>query len=178
LKQAIVVNFDDLHKLEYGHHFEDVDVAFNTFGTTRSDAGGAEAFRRIDYGYAVKFGQVCADHGIKHMHLVTSQGADPSSFFLYMEVKGKIEEYYKNLKFDDLSIYRPGFLDREKKRFGEKLASIFVSGISVDTIGKAMVTRAIQLADRPVATKPDVQYFDNKRILGIDAAAGAPNSNL
>jgi uncharacterized protein YbjT (DUF2867 family) len=113
------------------------------------------------------------------MHLVTSTGADANSFFLYMEVKGKIEEYYKSLKFDDLSIYRPGFLDRENKRFGEKLAALFVKGIPVSDVAKSLQLRAEFLAENPVAAG-DVSVFDNKAMNKIihDAATAAPSANL
>lgn len=48
----VVANFDELEKPEYAQHFKGIDVAFNAFGTTRSDAGGADQFRKI--------GQRCA----------------------------------------------------------------------------------------------------------------------
>jgi hypothetical protein len=47
LEQVVVANFDELEKAEYAKHFQGMTHGFNAFGTTRSDAGGADAFRRI-----------------------------------------------------------------------------------------------------------------------------------
>jgi oxidoreductase len=66
------------------------------------------------------------------MSYVSSQGANPNSWFLYPKTKGEVEEALKNLKFQSTSIYRPGLLDRgSKARLVEKIAGTFVCLIIV-----------------------------------------------
>jgi len=53
--------------------------------------------------------------GCKDFHLVTAQGSNKNSWFLYPKTKGLVEEEVTNMAFNRLSIYRPGLLlcDRE-----------------------------------------------------------------
>eukprot|EP01122_Echinamoeba_exundans_P013125 TRINITY_DN5675_c0_g1_i1.p1 TRINITY_DN5675_c0_g1~~TRINITY_DN5675_c0_g1_i1.p1 ORF type:complete len:259 (-),score=70.55 TRINITY_DN5675_c0_g1_i1:158-823(-) len=164
LEQVIVANFDELEKPEYAKHFQGMTHAFNAFGTTRADAGGADAFRRIDYGYSSKFGQQCHDAGIKNVHLVTSTGSDKNSFFLYMQVKGQLEELYESFKFKTLSIWRPGLLGRENPRFGEKVALFFMKGMPVSRVAQAMRMRAEDLETNPPATDNLVERLGDSQI--------------
>ena len=56
------------------------------------------------------FSEISLD--IPNVHLLTSAGANAKSFFLYLKTKGEAEENYKNLNFQNLTIWRPGMLDR------------------------------------------------------------------
>jgi hypothetical protein len=47
-----------------------------------------------DYGYSAMFAKQCHDAKIPRAHLVTAMGSNKDSFFLYPEVKGKLEELY------------------------------------------------------------------------------------
>ena len=66
--------------------------------------GLQDAFRRIDGGYAQTIGKLSKEAGIGHMLYVSSQGANAKSWFLYMQVKGQIEQTLEGLKFDKLTI--------------------------------------------------------------------------
>ena len=73
----------DLSKLEaVKDKLQGGDVAFCTLGTTRRDAGSAEAFRKIDLDTAFDFARLCKEAQVSHFSLLTSQGADPNSFWL------------------------------------------------------------------------------------------------
>eukprot|EP01112_Ceratiomyxa_fruticulosa_P007065 TRINITY_DN1820_c0_g1_i1.p1 TRINITY_DN1820_c0_g1~~TRINITY_DN1820_c0_g1_i1.p1 ORF type:complete len:265 (+),score=49.33 TRINITY_DN1820_c0_g1_i1:192-986(+) len=163
--EKVVLNMDRMEdelKINKG----DYDVSFCCLGTTKKDAGSAEEFKKVDLGYVSRFGRISKDAEIPSFHLVSSQGANKDSWFLYMETKGKAEEEIKSLGFKHTSIYRPGLLDRgEKSRAVEKLAKIFVSGLHVNTVAKAMKKVAEDEFDGKL--NEGVRTFYNNDINGI-----------
>jgi len=86
------VNFDNLS--EYSSAFPRVDSAFICLGTTRAKAG-AEGFVKVDYDYVVEASKLLHNSGCPDLHLLTSQGSNPDSFFLYPSTKGRAEEAVK-----------------------------------------------------------------------------------
>jgi len=136
--QTVVIDMD---KMEEQFQPEDTsfDVSFCCLGTTRGDAGSAEAFRKVDLGYASAFGRISQRIHVPSMHLVSSQGANANSWFLYPKTKGEAEQAYKDMGFQNLSIFRPGLLDRgDKARTIEKIALAIIPSISVKTVATAM----------------------------------------
>ena len=111
-----IVNFDNLsaHK----EVFEGIDVAFCCLGTTRAIAG-AEGFVKVDHDYVLEAASLLKQSQCPEFHLLTSKGSNSNSMFLYPSTKGKVEEAVTNLRFDKLSIYRPGLLlcSRDNRRF-------------------------------------------------------------
>jgi oxidoreductase len=133
LKQEIV-DFD-LEKFTIENsksYFEEKDVFFCTIGTTRSAASQqpgstAENFRQIDLHLVTHCAQIAKSAGVRHVSLVTSQGANANSWFLYMRTKGEVENSVEKLDFDRLTVWRPGLLGRgSEARFVEKLASLLL----------------------------------------------------
>lgn len=61
------------------------DVVFIALGTTRKDAGSAEAFEKIDREYVVKAAEAARDQTNQHQQVVycSAQAANPNSWFLY-----------------------------------------------------------------------------------------------
>jgi len=110
--------FDNLS--EYSSAFPRVDSAFICLGTTRAKAG-ADGFVKVDYDYVVESSKLLHNSGCPDLHLVSSQGANASSPFLFPSTKGKAEEAIKALGFPRLTIYRPGLLicSRPEKRLVE-----------------------------------------------------------
>eukprot|EP00735_Rhodelphis_limneticus_P008047 TRINITY_DN2079_c0_g1::TRINITY_DN2079_c0_g1_i2::g.21830::m.21830 TRINITY_DN2079_c0_g1::TRINITY_DN2079_c0_g1_i2::g.21830 ORF type:complete len:221 (-),score=38.68,sp/A1YER2/HTAI2_GORGO/37.10/9e-38,NAD_binding_10/PF13460.1/2e-16,Semialdhyde_dh/PF01118.19/6.8e-08,NmrA/PF05368.8/2e-07,NAD_binding_4/PF07993.7/0.0065,NAD_binding_4/PF07993.7/0.73,adh_short/PF00106.20/0.0012,adh_short/PF00106.20/81,Epimerase/PF01370.16/0.00012,Saccharop_dh/PF03435.13/0.00058,KR/PF08659.5/0.0057,KR/PF08659.5/6.2e+02,3Bet len=144
----IVAPLDEMEK--HAEKLKDHDVAFCCLGTTRKDAGSPEAFRKVDLEYVERFAKLAKAGGTKTFSLVSSQGADANSWFLYPQTKGQAEEAIQNLGFTNVQILRPGLLDREDKaRWVEKVASCVVGSIPVQTVAKAMVYKALN----PVAEK-------------------------
>jgi len=86
----VVFPLDDLKKDENKHHFEGHDAAFCALGTTRGDAGSDQAFIKVDYDYVTQFAEQAKAAGARDFHLVTSVGANKSSWFLYMRTKGLV----------------------------------------------------------------------------------------
>ena len=75
------------------------DVIFSALGTSRKQAGSTAAQRHVDYDYQMMFARFAKKYGIAHMVLVSSVGADPSSRFFYMRLKGEVERDMEALIF-------------------------------------------------------------------------------
>jgi len=99
------------------------DHVFCLLGTTRAKSG-PEGFVKIDKDYVLNVAQAARDANVPHFHLMTSQGSNANSWFLYPKTKGQVEDACEEMKFDKLTIYQPGLLlcDRQEKRLGESVA--------------------------------------------------------
>ncbi|KAJ3090439.1 hypothetical protein HK102_003761 [Quaeritorhiza haematococci] len=151
----VQVNFDKLdeHKDAFGGH----DVGFACLGTTRADAGSAEAFYRIDHDYVLNScklyqqmsGASSSSPKSTHVLLVTATGSNSKSMLLYPRTKGEIEEHCADIGLTKLSIFRPGFLipdpneARPRRRLLEDIA-----GKALDLIGnpKSMAVKTSDVA--------------------------------
>lgn len=104
-----VVNFDDPSS------WKDLvkgDILFSALGTSLKQAGSKEAQYKIDHDLQLAFARTARENGVPHLVLVSSAGADPSSSFFYMKLKGLIERDVRALLFPGLSILRPPSLIR------------------------------------------------------------------
>lgn len=104
-----VVNFDDRYS------WKDLvkgDILFSALGTSLKQAGSKEAQYKIDHDLQLAFARAARENGVLHLVLVSSAGADPSSSFFYMKLKGLIERDVRALRFPGLSILRPPSLIR------------------------------------------------------------------
>ena len=79
---------------------------FCCLGTTRRQAGSAQAFFHIDCEIPARLAQIAKDSGVGLASLVTSQGANPNSWFFYLRTKGEIEERMKGMGYEHVSIWR------------------------------------------------------------------------
>lgn len=171
-----VVDFEKLD--DYAAAFQGHDVGFCCLGTTRKKAG-AEGFVRVDRDYVLKSAELAKAGGCKHFNLLSSKGADKSSNFLYLQVKGEVEDKVEELKFDRYSVFRPGVLlcDREESRPSEWLVRKFfgslpqswASGHSVPvvTVARAMLNNAVRPSDKKK------ELLDNKAIHDLGNADGS-----
>lgn len=123
-----IVDFERLE--EYASAFEGFDVGFCCLGTTRAKSG-AEGFVRVDHDYVLESATLAKRAGCKDFHLVTSQGSNKDSWFLYPQIKGLVEERVSQLGFNRLSIYRPGLLlcEREERRLLEKVLQVIIGAL-------------------------------------------------
>ncbi|XP_077375541.1 oxidoreductase HTATIP2 isoform X2 [Festucalex cinctus] len=153
--ENLVQEVVDFEKLEdYAAAFQGHDVGYCCMGTTRAKAG-AQGFIRVDHDYVLKSAELAKAGGCTQFHLQSSRGADKSSSFLYLKVKGQVEADIQALDFDRYSVYRPGVLlvDRQESRPGEWLARQFFSAVSavfstsmsipIQTVAKAMVSNTV-----------------------------------
>lgn len=94
--------------------------------------------------------------GCKYFGLVSSESANPASWFLYPQVKGQLEEGIKGLGFERLTVFRPGLLlcDRKESRpfewLAQRIVPVFdkVTGgrlcIATDVLARAIIVDASQ----------------------------------
>lgn len=135
------------------------DHLYLCLGTTIKTAGSREAFRRVDFEYCIGIAKLALKSGTSVVSLVSSVGADASSFNFYLLTKGEVEEAIRTLGFSTINIYRPGLLlgRRAEKRVGEWLGKIifrlmdpFLLGplskyrsVKAETLAKAMIERSV-----------------------------------
>ncbi|KAJ3341425.1 hypothetical protein HDU93_004826 [Gonapodya sp. JEL0774] len=88
-----IVNFEKL--AEYKDAFAGHNVAFLALGTTRADAGSAEAFVKIDHDYVVEsakyFKETNPEVSDAHAIYISTTGSNASSSLLYPRTKGETE---------------------------------------------------------------------------------------
>ena len=105
----------DFEKLDdFASAFEGFDVGFCCLGTTKGKSG-AKGFYRVDHDYVVESAKLAKKGGCKDFHLVTAQGSNKNSWFLYPKTKGIVEQEVGEMEFSRVSIYRPGLLLCERE---------------------------------------------------------------
>lgn len=185
-----VVDFDKID--EHKALFENLDVGFNTMGTTRADAGSPEQFIKIDHDIPLHVARLFKDANPSkplHFFLLSSGGASPTSSMLYLKTKGLIEKDITELGFTTLSIIRPGFLvydgeKREKSRFADTIAIAIHKPLNILMGGRAACgISAVAKAMRVIAEKvvsggatgseAKVTVFENREIRKLGGETGA-----
>lgn len=157
------INYDTLQTSLPEAQMRGKQVVFYCVGTTRSDAGSAANFRKVDLEYLEGACQLCRVAGFDHFSLVSSQGASLSSPLLYPRVKAQCEQVVTSAGYPHTSIWRPGLLGRGVKARGvEKMARFLVTPMPVETLGRAMVKDA----ESKLGAGPEEQaeIFYNKQI--------------
>ncbi|EKF28068.1 hypothetical protein MOQ_008195 [Trypanosoma cruzi marinkellei] len=139
---------DEMEATHYKEIFGGHKYGAMCLGTTRRDAGSAVAFERCDYDYVVTFAEALREFSgstLVNYAQMSAQFANEDSWLLYSKTKGRADAAVEKLQFPRLCIYRPGLLDRgTKTRFNEKIAKWFVSGLPVETCGKAIVSEFLR----------------------------------
>lgn len=102
--------WSDIIKKENG-----AQMYISAFGTTRKLAGGAENFKKIDYGINYEAAKAAKAAGVHTCVLVSTIGASALSPFLYPKCKGQLEDDIIALKFPKTVIIRPGLLLGERE---------------------------------------------------------------
>ncbi|KAM4603042.1 oxidoreductase HTATIP2 isoform 2-T2 [Polymixia lowei] len=174
----LVQELVDFEKLdEYAAVFEGHDVGYCCLGTTKAKAG-TEGFIRVDHDYVLKSAELAKAGGCSQFHLESSKGAEKTSSFLYLKVKGQVEADIEALGFERYSIYRPAVLlvDRQESRPGEWLARKVLSSFSavfptamsipITAVAKAMVSNTLL---RP---EQKTEILENKAIYTLGTSAG------
>jgi len=102
------------------------NIIYYSLGTTRAEAGSAEAFERIDREcvqylperlsrlttcrYVLAAAKAAKSSGTQRVIYISSGSANKNSLFLYSRSKGLTEEGLASLGYSDTIIFRPGFL--------------------------------------------------------------------
>jgi uncharacterized protein YbjT (DUF2867 family) len=159
-----VIDFDDMNA--HAAIF-DVDALVCCIGTTISKAGSREAFRKVDYGYALAAAKLARKAGVGTLVLMSAVGASATSKVFYSRVKGELEEAVRALNFPYLSIYHPSLLlgNRQEQRTAESLSMAFMSAanhaligplrkyksVEASRVATAMVNETVMLAENSTA---------------------------
>jgi uncharacterized protein YbjT (DUF2867 family) len=127
------------------------DAAFCTMGIGQPRKVTKAQFWKVDVEYALAFARACKLAGVKHFSLLSSVGANASSWSNYLHVKGVVEERLGAIGFQRVSLFRPGLLVTKQIRYGmqDRLTQALyplVSGllapkfhqIKVEDVGRAM----------------------------------------
>ena len=116
-----------IHKIDFSrlHEYSSLvkgDILFSALGTTKKEAGGNKEQYRVDYTYHYAFAKIASKNNVAHYSLVSSVGANKSSFFFYPKIKGALESSVKSLRFNTIHIFQPPSLIRQPDliRIGEK----------------------------------------------------------
>lgn len=129
------IDFDDLN-----NHKElfQADHLYCCLGTTIKKAGSNEAFRKVDFDYAINTAKIAQEQGVKKFIVVSSIGANPKSKIFYNRLKGEMEEAVKEIGFESTGIFRPSILDgpRKEKRPAEQTGLTLMKALSFAFIGK------------------------------------------
>lgn len=115
----------------------------------------------MDHDYVINTAKLAKAGGLRHLHLVSSAGANKNAFFLYPKTKGQVEEELSTMGFDRLSIYRPGLLlvdHRDDFRIAEAIFRTIIKPLdrfrwfSVDTslLGSVIVANSFRKEDKKV----------------------------
>lgn len=156
--EKLKVHVIDFSKLQTYKNLIVGDVLFSALGTTRKDAGSKAKQYEVDYTYQYEFAKMALNNEVDHYELVSSYGADETSLFFYLKIKGALEEAIKKLSFQSICIYQPPSLIRQpdllrpaEKRaiwMMKKLSRIWFlrsqQPLSVATLAEKMIAEAVQ----------------------------------
>jgi len=112
----------DFEKLEDLSDFINGDVCFSCLGTTLKAAGSKDKQWHIDHEIPAEFAAIAKRNGVTRAVLLSAYGAAPASKVFYSNLKGRLEEAFADLAFDQLIIFKPGLLLRkDTDRMGERI---------------------------------------------------------
>ncbi|HKM95000.1 MAG TPA: NAD(P)H-binding protein [Prolixibacteraceae bacterium] len=139
--KTIITNFDQLEQLNLP---EKADHCYCSLGTTKKKSG-KKGLEKVDYHYVQKLLSVCRQHDINQFMVVSSKGANASSPFFYIRVKGLMEEAVKQSGIETTYILRPSLITgkRHEFRLGEKMADYFFRILNPLLIGKLKKIRSV-----------------------------------
>eukprot|EP00300_Choanocystis_sp_HF-7_P003255 c12478_g1_i2.p1 GENE.c12478_g1_i2~~c12478_g1_i2.p1 ORF type:complete len:224 (+),score=45.75 c12478_g1_i2:43-714(+) len=180
LREVLVDDFANLNSTPI-ENWTGHDAVFNCLGTTRGQAGSAGRFHEIEVLYSQHISDMAAKANIRHVLIVSAQGANhtgsgPTWFhpLFYVKTMGEKEQTAITKNFPRVSLFRPGFLDREivSDRLLERLFHKIATGLPVSTLARAMIRDAEQAAKED---RTGVQYYTNSDIYAL-AAQATPNN--
>jgi uncharacterized protein YbjT (DUF2867 family) len=139
--EKITINFDKLGELKLKAN---IDECYCALGTTQKKSG-KKGFLKVDFEYVKEIANLCRINNIPKFSVVSSNGANPKSAFLYMRTKGQMEEAVKNTGIKQTTIVRPSLITgkRDEFRFGESAGYYLYKFFQPLMIGKFRKLRPI-----------------------------------
>lgn len=142
------------------------DVAFSCIGTTLKVAGSKENQYKIDVTYPYHFAKTAKENQVSHFILVSALGAHPKAFFFYSRIKGELEEKIKKLGFKNLSIFKPGILNRKNSSRKSEVWVVnllqFLNKLGILTAQKPLPTSLLAKAMLQEAKSPKDTFVEIK----------------
>lgn len=171
--QVHVVDFD--RPVTYQAALE-VDHVWCALGTTIKKAGTREQFYRVDYIYPYTIARAALRQGATHLLVVSAQGADPEAWTFYSRVKGQLETALRDLRYPQLSLFRPSVLDgdRDEVRPGELVLRTLLrrAPLRYRTVAAEAVARTMHHAAH--RADPGVRVYTSEEIQRIGTWGDAP----
>jgi uncharacterized protein YbjT (DUF2867 family) len=167
-----VMDFDKLSELAV----RPVDHVFCALGTTIRKAGSQEAFRKVDYEYALKLAGWAVRAGATQFCVVSSVGADAKSSNFYLRTKGDMEDAISGLPFQSVHIFRPSFLmgSRAEKRPGEAIGIRLARALQFAMVGSwrryrpvEAMTVAAAMVDAAQKAEPGKHIYHHDEIAAM-----------
>jgi uncharacterized protein YbjT (DUF2867 family) len=117
----VVTNFDNLQDVS---SMIKGDVLFSCLGTSLKAAGSKDRQWEIDFQIPARFAEIAKRNGVPRIVLLSAYGAAAGSRVFYSKIKGELENFIRDLDFNQYIIFRPGLLLRkDTDRSGEKISS-------------------------------------------------------
>lgn len=167
--ESCIIDFD--RPSDWAHLVKG-DVLFSALGTSLKQAGSKEAQYRIDHDYQLSFAKAARENGVPHVVLVSSLGANRSSSFFYMKLKGIIERDVEALQFPQLSILRPPSLIRKHAKRPAETVSVklfqLANALGLFKTMAPVPTEAVarKMADLGLETKKGVEILTGQETRG------------
>lgn len=171
-----IMKFDNLDFLSQGKdQLEPLfgNLKYNSvFCCLGSLTGKGEEFKKVDFVYTVQSCNLCEKLSIDHFSIVSSQGANSKSCFLYFKTKGLADEECLKMNVNQIDIFRPGMIHNRDndKRCGESFLSkccCCIGGIEARNLGKALYLNDLAYHKKGGNDLKATKILSNKDILNI-----------
>ena len=155
---------------------ENIDVFFSGLGTKRKDVSSFAEQYKIDHDLNLELAKAAKEAGIRTYVLISSIGANKTSMFPYLKMKGELDDEVIEMKFDRTIIVRPGTLLGEREQSlgfldgkfrsiaamarGTMFSKMFVSPIFGDEIAKVVID-FLEKEPKPAGGEPQVTILNS-----------------
>lgn len=167
IKEIIHTNFLDFSSIK--NKIKDIDVIFYCIGTYQGQVS-KEEFIKITYKFFVQFLKV-VNQTKSTFCLLSAQGANEESPFLFAKWKGACENYLLKSKIRDYYIVRPGYIHPENRKEVKSMFHYKIIEFFYPMLNKIMPKYVVSLDKltsvmyKIIYDKPKQRIFSNKEIL-------------
>lgn len=152
-------------------------VVFCCIGTTKAKTPDDETYKKIDYGIPVAAAKLTKENGVKTFIVISAMDANENSRIFYNRTKGEMERDVLKQEIEKTYILQPALIDgdRNKSRFGEKIAGIVMKAfgflipnkykvIKAEAIAQAMLVLAKEGYSEKIITSEKIKEIAKKLI--------------
>ena len=175
LKLIMTQDITDFESVKASIGDDAIDLVVNLLGSRTGK--GKDLFIKIDKTIVVQTCVLAHEIGALLFSHVTSTGADPTSFFFYLKVKGECEQELIKSDMQNVSIFRPGFIANRDNdwRFVEAFCNCCccccMSSIECKMLGQKILVDANQrlafLRKGEDQAEGKIRIYENKDIKNL-----------